>query len=105
MADLDPSILDKARALAVAVLDAHADDDVYWKTVDVPGIFVDAMVESSTATQLYLIFMGLTDIWELSYERREEAASLMRDAARELLKVSDAQELDAYVIRWKEKLA
>jgi hypothetical protein len=53
---------------------------------------------------LYLITAWLTDTWELDPERRTEAAALMREAASELLTVSEDHELDAYVARWKERL-
>ncbi len=104
MADLDPFVVDKARALAAPLADARTDEDAYWQTVRLHSAFLDHLVESGTAEALYLITAWLTDIWELSPERRQEAAALMRDAATELLTVSDDEELDAYVVRWTQRL-
>lgn len=58
-----------------------------------------------TPGRLYVVWGELTDIWELEPERRPEAESLMRDAARDFLAIVDyTSELDGYLSRWYKRL-
>jgi hypothetical protein len=102
--DLEASVVNQAREQAAQIVEQNDDEHVYWKTVRLHRLFTDHLIESATAGSLYLITAWLTDIWELEFERREEAAALMRDAASELLAVVNDEGLDAYVARWEERL-
>jgi len=103
VADLEVSVLNDAQHLAAQVVELNADEDVYWKTVRLHSLFTDHLIESATACGLFAITAEMTDIWELHPERREAAAALMREAARDLLSTDD-EGLDAYVVRWKDRL-
>jgi hypothetical protein len=79
-------------------------EDVYWRTVRLDDVFSGLLIESRTACDLCAITGELTDMWELDFDRRGTAAALMGDATDELLAVRSEEELDAYVVRWKEQL-
>jgi len=79
-------------------------EDVYWRTNRLRDVVSDHLIESATAGDLYSVTAVLTDMWELDFEGRGTAAALMRDATNELLAVRDEDGLDAYVVRWKERL-
>jgi hypothetical protein len=63
------------------------DEQTYWLGTEVSGRNClgssDAMVASVDVTHGYLIWAALTDRWELKPDETAEAASAMREAARE----------------------
>jgi hypothetical protein len=99
---LAPSVAAGGRDLCIRLLEPGA--DVYRQAVDVLSHFGLALPDDAPG-RLYTVWGELTDMWELKPERRLEAESLMRDAAREFLLIADhTSELDSYLSRWHERL-
>jgi hypothetical protein len=78
--------------------------DVYRRAADLWDILSFAIPDDAPG-RLYVIWAALTDIWELTPDRRGEAEGLMREAAQDFLAVGDnTNELDGYLSRWYARL-
>jgi hypothetical protein len=55
-----------------------------------------AMAESKLACELFMLFVNLTDLFELWPDKRDEAQELIRHAAVEWGSLKDGDALDAY---------
>jgi hypothetical protein len=67
----------------------------------VGGCVLDAIVDSVPAEYVYLVWVGLTDRWELKPDQRVEAEKEMRRAASEwLAAMHDDAARDRHLDHW-----
>ncbi|MDP1849814.1 MAG: hypothetical protein Q8K79_18655 [Solirubrobacteraceae bacterium] len=101
---------DADEAETLARLAALADslgtaDEPYWTANDVMAAASDALITSRTACDLYHLWAGLTDWYELKPDDREAAVAAMRRAATEWIAVMDEPAARAaYFQKWSQTL-
>jgi len=102
---------DADEAETLARVDALAEslptaDEPYWTAVDVASAASDALVTSLIACDLYHLWMGLTDWYELKPDDRPAAVAAMRRAARGWAVVKDdSAARTAYFKSWSDELS
>jgi len=94
--------LARVAALAASVTTA---DEPYWAAVDVASAASDALVTSLIACDLYHLWMGLTDWYELKPDDRPAAVAAMQRAASDWAAVKDNRvDRTAYFKSWSQEL-
>ena len=102
---LSPTAFKQAREIAEQVALQEDDETTYWKGVELHSLLAQHLPDDVPG-RLYVVWADLTDIWDLSVERRPESAALMREAAHEFLALDGTpSNLDLYLSRWQERLA
>ncbi len=104
MSDADEAeTLARVDALAASLATA---DEPYWTANDVASAASDALVTSLIACDLYHLWMGLTDWYELKPGDRPAAVAALRRAAREWAVVKDdSAARAAYFKSWSDELS
>jgi hypothetical protein len=104
MSDADEAeTLAKVDALLESLLTAN---EPYWTAVEVMSAASDALITSLTACDLYRLWSGLTDWYELKPDDRAAAVAAMRRAATEWQAVKDELAArDAYFKNWSQALS